>query len=69
MVQRTDTQRLRTIFMGTPEFAVPTLKMLIDHSRIDIVLTVTQTDKPVGRTKKLTAPPVKLWEQWDDLCM
>ena len=49
----------RTIFMGTPDFALPTLKALIGHGE-DIVTVVTQPDRPKGRGKKMTAPPVKL---------
>lgn len=44
--------------MGTPDFAVPTLKALID-SGVQIPLVVTQPDRPSGRGQKLTAPPVK----------
>jgi len=43
--------------MGTPDFAVPSLRAA---SRLhDVVLVVTQPDRPAGRGKKLTAPPVK----------
>lgn len=45
--------------MGTPDFAVPVLKSLIEASNIEVVLVVTQPDRPVGRRQKLTAPPVK----------
>lgn len=44
--------------MGTPEFAVPSLEALHD-SRHDIVLVVTQPDKPRGRGRKIMPPPVK----------
>jgi methionyl-tRNA formyltransferase len=44
--------------MGTPEFAVPSLQSLID-SRHQVVAVVTQPDRPKGRGRKLTAPPVK----------
>ena len=44
--------------MGTPDFALPTLKALIEHGE-DIVTVVTQPDRPKGRGKKMTAPPVK----------
>ncbi len=44
--------------MGTPEFAVPCLKALIESGE-DIVAVVTQPDKPKGRGKHLTSPPVK----------
>ncbi|MCA9832641.1 MAG: methionyl-tRNA formyltransferase [Thermomicrobiales bacterium] len=51
--------RKRIIYMGTPAFAVPTLEMLSGREDIDIALVVTQPDRPAGRGKKLTPPPVK----------
>ncbi|MBI5328584.1 MAG: methionyl-tRNA formyltransferase [Deltaproteobacteria bacterium] len=44
--------------MGTPEFAVPSLKALFEAGE-EVVAVVTQPDKPKGRGKHLTAPPVK----------
>jgi methionyl-tRNA formyltransferase len=49
---------LKIAFLGTPEFAVPSLERLVE-SGFDIVAVVTQPDKPKGRGKKLAAPPVK----------
>jgi len=49
---------MRVIFMGTPEFAVPTLERLINE-KVDIVAVVTQPDRPVGRKRIVTPPPVK----------
>ncbi len=49
--------RIKTIFMGTPDFAVPILETLLKNT--DVVLVVTQPDKEVGRKKILTASPVK----------
>lgn len=48
---------MNVIFMGTPDFAVPSLKVLIEakHS----VTVVTQTDKSKGRKSQLCAPPIK----------
>ncbi|MBU0485769.1 MAG: methionyl-tRNA formyltransferase [Proteobacteria bacterium] len=48
----------RIIFMGTPEFAVPSLQALINHGE-EVVAVVTQPDRPKGRGRKLTPPPVK----------
>ncbi|MDB5039049.1 MAG: Methionyl-tRNA formyltransferase [Bacteriovoracaceae bacterium] len=45
--------------MGTPEFAVPSLKALIEN-KFDIKLVVTQPDRPSGRGQKLSPPPVKV---------
>lgn len=47
----------KVIFMGTPEFAVPILQMLIENS--EVVLVVTQPDKEVGRKKEKKFPPIK----------
>lgn len=49
---------MRIIFMGTPDFAVGTLTALIEAGH-EIVLAVTQPDKPRGRKQTLVAPPVK----------
>ena len=50
---------MRLLFMGTPLFAVPTLKALLSsHHTVSAVFT--QPDKPSGRGEKLAAPPVKL---------
>ena len=48
---------IKTIFMGTPEFAVPILDTLIKNT--EVVLVVTQPDKYVGRKKVLTYSPIK----------
>ena len=49
---------LRVIFMGTPEFACPTLQKLIDRGE-QLVAVVTQPDRPKGRGQRLMPPPVK----------
>lgn len=49
----------RIIFMGTPDFAVPSLSQLV-HSNHQVLAVVTQPDKKKGRGKKLAAPPVKV---------
>jgi methionyl-tRNA formyltransferase len=49
---------MRIVFMGTPEFAVPSLEALAEAGH-EIVLVVTQPDRPKGRKKTLTPPPVK----------
>lgn len=48
----------RIIFMGTPQFAVPSLQALFDRGE-NIVCVVTQPDRPKGRGRKITPPPVK----------
>ena len=49
---------MRILFMGTPDFAVPCLEALLRDGH-DLAGVVTQPDKPVGRKKILTPPPVK----------
>jgi methionyl-tRNA formyltransferase len=49
---------LRIIFMGTPEFAVPSLEILIEH-QFNVVAVITAPDKPQGRGQKLHYSPVK----------
>jgi methionyl-tRNA formyltransferase len=50
---------LRLVFMGTPEFAVPSLQRLMDRGE-SLAAVVTQPDRPKGRGQKLTPPPVKI---------
>ena len=50
--------KLRLVFCGTPQFAVPTLEALVAVGH-EITLVVSQPDRPVGRKQVLTAPPVK----------
>lgn len=52
-------RRGRLVFAGTPEFAVPTLEALVAAGHAPL-LVLTQPDRPVGRGRRLQAPPVKL---------
>ena len=47
----------KIIFMGTPDFSTKVLEMLIAEH--DVIAVVTQPDRPVGRKRKMTPPPVK----------
>jgi len=49
---------VKIVFCGTPRFAVPTLEALLAAGH-EIALVVSQPDRPVGRARELTAPPVK----------
>ncbi len=51
-------QDIRTVFMGTPGFALDTMRGLIEAG-VQMVGVYTQPDRPKGRGKKLTPPPVK----------
>ncbi|MDD4902487.1 MAG: methionyl-tRNA formyltransferase [Patescibacteria group bacterium] len=51
--------KLKIIFAGTPDFAVPVFKALIADTDFEIVAVITQADKPIGRKQELTSGPVK----------
>jgi len=51
-------QELRIIYMGTPEFAVPSLQILVEND-YNVVAVITAPDRPKGRGQKLTTTPVK----------
>ncbi len=53
---------MRIVYLGTPDFAVAPLKMLV-NAGFNVVAVVTNSDKPVGRKRVLTAPPVKVVAQ------
>ncbi|MBQ2434046.1 MAG: methionyl-tRNA formyltransferase [Clostridia bacterium] len=50
---------MRIVFMGTPEFAVPSLKALLEMEEVEVVGVFTQPDRPVGRGHKVEVTPVK----------
>ena len=50
---------MKLIFMGTPDFAVPSLERLLADGHT-VSLVVTQPDKPVGRKQIMTPPVVKV---------
>ena len=50
--------KLRVVFMGTPDFACPTLQKLLDRGE-EVIAVVTQPDRPKGRGQKMVPPPVK----------
>ncbi len=50
---------LRVVFMGTPDFAVPTLQTLLTLPAVQVVGVATQPDKPAGRGRALAESPVK----------
>jgi len=49
----------KIVFMGTPDFSVPVLRRIIEDG-YEVVGVVTQPDRPVGRKRVLTPPPVKV---------
>ena len=52
---------MRVVFMGTPEFAVPTLQALIDHH--EVLAVVTQPDKQRGRGKTVNGKERTEWKE------
>ena len=57
-----NSQQLRVIYAGTPEFAVPALQALLD-SEHEVIAVYTQPDRPAGRGRKLRASPVKVFAE------
>ena len=57
--------KLKVIFMGTPDFAVPSLAALADKT--EVLCVVTQPDRPKGRGHKLQPPPVKIFAEENNL--
>ena len=51
--------KYKIVYMGTPHYAKEILKTLIETEDMEVSLVLTQPDRPVGRKKVLTAPPVK----------
>jgi methionyl-tRNA formyltransferase len=49
----------KIVFMGTPDFSVPVLRKIIEDG-YEVIGVVTQPDRPVGRKKVLTPPPIKV---------
>lgn len=50
----------KVIFMGTPEFAIPSLLAFLKDSDFEVQAVITQEDKKIGRKQILTPPPVKI---------
>ena len=60
------TKDLRIVFMGTPDFAVATLKTLLEHN-YNVVGVITAPDKPAGRGRKLNESAVKKYAREKEL--
>ncbi len=58
---------MNIVFMGTPEYANVILEGLIEDSSCSVDLVLTQPDRPVGRKKVLTPPPVKVLAQENNI--
>ncbi len=62
MINQAQTKK-RIIFLGTPEFAVPSLRALVNAADIEVLAVITQPDKPVGRKQIISPPPVKVYAE------
>src|SRR3979411_11200 len=52
--------RLRLVYCGTPQFAVPSLKKLLAEPDFEVLAVFTQPDRPSGRGQQLSHSPVKM---------
>jgi methionyl-tRNA formyltransferase len=52
--------KMNVVFLGTPDFAVPTLRALLQSDRYDVCAVFTQPDRPSGRGHRVQPPPVKV---------
>lgn len=55
------TVKIKVVYMGTPEIAIPALQAIGDNEYFDLLAVITQPDKKVGRKQTMTPPPVKEW--------
>ncbi len=60
-------EKLKIVFAGTPEFAIPSLAVLLHDPAVEILAVFTQPDKPAGRGKIFTPPPVKTFAEENEI--
>jgi len=60
-------KKINLVLAGSPQLAIPAFEALWQDSRYNIAGVLTQQDKPAGRGRKITPPPVKLWAQSHNL--
>jgi methionyl-tRNA formyltransferase len=58
-MDRNSAEPIRIVYFGTPDYAAPALMALVDSPGVEVSLVVTQPDRPAGRGRKLSPPPVK----------
>jgi methionyl-tRNA formyltransferase len=56
---------MKIIFAGTTEFGIPTLEKI--KAQHELVLIITQPDRPTGRNRTLTPPPIKVWAEKNNI--
>lgn len=59
--------KIKTLFLGTSDFAIEIIKSIIKSEDLDLVAVVTQPDRPFGRKKVITPPPVKSFLQHENI--
>ncbi|HFQ61168.1 MAG TPA: methionyl-tRNA formyltransferase, partial [Epsilonproteobacteria bacterium] len=59
--------RNKIVYMGTPHYAKEILEALVNAEDMNVSLVLTQPDRPVGRKKVLTPPPVKVLAEEHDI--
>jgi len=59
--------RIKTIFIGTAEFGLPAFKALIRDENFEIILAISQPDKPTGRKQIITPSPIKIAAEKNNL--
>ncbi|MDP2736290.1 MAG: methionyl-tRNA formyltransferase, partial [bacterium] len=52
--------KTKIIFIGTAEFGLPAFKALAENENFEIILAISQPDKPAGRKQVVTSPPIKI---------
>lgn len=57
---KSEINKIKTIFIGTPDFSVPSLRALINDKNFNVIAAIAQPDKKVGRKQIVTPPPVKV---------
>ena len=53
-------KKIKIIFIGTAEFGLPIFNALAEDENFEIILAISQPDKPVGRKQIITSPPIKI---------
>ena len=66
-LKNNSSEKIKIILMGTPDFSLPSFKAIKNDDFFEVIGVFTQPDKASGRKKIVSAPPVKLWAQAENL--
>lgn len=61
--------KIKVVYFGTPDFAVPALEMLHNHPLVEVVAVVSMPDRPAGRGQQLQSPPVAAFAKANSLAL